>query len=267
MAYKTIEECMKGKTAVISGGTSGIGKACVEAFCSAGVNVVTLGLHAKPCEEFVAKLNRECTGQCTLLECDVRDTERYREIINFTAEKYGRLDILVNCAGMMGEAFIDEVDKEDFQKFLDTNIVSYFMACKIALPYLRKSKGVIVNIGSIVTLTGGAQCQAYSATKGAISALTKSLAIDEARNGVRVTEIQPGHIETEIFHEMVERRADKREYLEYQNRVQWLGRGGKPEEVAYAALFLASDWASFITGAPLLVTGGYELGQGDRYIF
>jgi NAD(P)-dependent dehydrogenase (short-subunit alcohol dehydrogenase family) len=213
----------------------------------------------------IAQYNK---GKCIYYPCDVKDTERLGRIVQQTADEFGRLDVLVNCAGYFPTpARIDDVSKEMYLDVIQTNLTAYFMGCKFALPHLRKTKGAIVNIGSIVATTGGPQCQAYCCTKGAIEAFTRSLAIDEARNGVRVNEIKPGHIETEIFDQMVARQDDKDSYLSYFDHVQVTGRGGKPEEVAYAALFLASDWAGFITGVELIVSGGYELGEGVKSIF
>jgi NAD(P)-dependent dehydrogenase (short-subunit alcohol dehydrogenase family) len=162
------------------------------------------------------------------------------------------------------QAPIDMMTKEMFQDVIDTNLTAYFMGCKYALPYLRSSKGSIINIGSIIALTGAQGCQAYCSTKGAIEAFTRSLAIDEARNGVRVNEIKPGHIDTEISDKLIEERSDRSGFVEYMDKIQFLGRGGKPEEVAYAALFLASDWSGFTTGIELCVSGGYELGEAEK---
>jgi NAD(P)-dependent dehydrogenase (short-subunit alcohol dehydrogenase family) len=214
-------------------------------------------------EALEAEINKEGKGQCIFMPCDVKNTDRLGEVTDLAAEKFGRLDVLVNCAGYFPAAEpIDEITEDMYIDVIQTNLTPYFMCSKYALPHLRKSRGAIVNIGSIVATTGGSQCQAYCCSKGAIEAFTRSLAIDEARNGVRVNEVKPGHINTEIFEQMLARQEDQESYLSYFDHVQVLGRGGQPEEVAYAVLFLASDWASFITGAELLVSGGYELGEG-----
>ena len=268
MEYKSIEQDMKGKVAFITGGTSGIGKACVEVFCSAGMSVVTIGRSIEKGEAIAAENAKMGRGKCVYYPCDVKDTDRLDEIIKLTVEQFGRLDVLVNCAGYFPAAMpIDDITRDMYLDVINTNLTPYFMGCKFALPHLRKAKGAIVNIGSVVATTGGPHCQAYCCTKGAIEAFTRSLAIDEAKNGVRVNEVKPGHINTEIFEQMVARQEDKEAYLSYFNNVQVLGRGGEPEEVAYAALFLSSRWASFITGVELHVSGGYELGEGEKSIF
>lgn len=263
MEYKSIEQCVKGKTAVITGGTSGIGRACVQIFCAAGINVVTMGRCVTKGETLEKEINDQHRGVCRYFPCDVKDSDRLGEILEKAAGLFGGIDILVNCAGYLPPlAPIDLMTKEAFQDVIDTNLTAYFMGCKFALPYLRRSKGCIINIGSIVAVTGGQGCHAYCCTKGAIEAFTRFLAIDESRNGVRVNEIKPGHIVTEIYDKLVEERTDRRGFSEYMDAIQFLGRGGKPEEIAYAALFLASDWSGFTTGADLRVSGGYELGEG-----
>lgn len=269
MNYFTIEEGMAGKAAFITGGTAGIGKACVRIFCAAGINVVTVGRSVQKGEALAEEINAENRGICIFRPLDVTDLEGLEKMIDLTADTFGRLDVLVNCAGVFPSPKpIDEIDYKMYSEVFTTNFTPYFMGCKYALPYLRKTRGSIVNIGSVVATTGGTQCEAYVATKGAIETFTRSLAIDEAAYGVRVNEVKPGHIETEIFEQLVERQPEggRAAYKQYFDRVQCLGRGGLPDEVAYAVLFLASTWASFITGAELLVTGGYELGEGEKTI-
>lgn len=263
LPYQTLESTVRSKTAIITGGTAGIGLACVKVFCRAGMNVVTLGRSTDKGRALEREINEEGHGTCRFYECDVRNTQRIREIVTLTGESFRGIYALVNCAGAFPEPKpIDEVEEEHFRDVLEVNLVSYFSFSKYALPYIRKQHGAIVNIGSVVAQTGGVHCQAYLSTKGAIEALTRGLALDEAPNGVRVNEIKPGHINTEIFKQMTERAEDKEAFLRYFDRVQCLGRGGEPEEIAYTALFLVSGWASFITGTDIVVSGGYELGEG-----
>lgn len=265
MQYESIEKLVKGKTAFITGGTSGIGKACVELFCAAGVNVVTIGRSIERGQELEAEINHWGKGTCRYFPCDVKDLERLEKAVEFTAEEFGGIDYLVNVAGYFPkQAPIDEITAEMFDDVIQTNLRPYFMSCKYALPYLRTAHGSIVNIGSIVAVTGGEYCQAYCCTKGAIEAFTRSLAFDEAKNGVRVNEIKPGHINSAIYEQLVQNNGSNSEYCRFMDHVQVLGRGGRATEVAYTALFLVSDWASFITGAEIYVTGGYELGEAEK---
>ena len=197
MNYQTIEQSMSGKTALITGGTAGIGRACVKIFCQAGTNVATIGRNVEKGNSLVEEVKVYGRGRCVYYPCDVKDTNRLKEIVGLVVEEFGGLDVLVNCAGYFPKpAPIDEISQEMYEDVMQTNFTPYFMGCRFALPHLRKPRGSIVNIGSVVATTGGAQCQAYCSTKGAIEAFTRSLAIDEAKNGVRVNEVKPGHIET-----------------------------------------------------------------------
>jgi NAD(P)-dependent dehydrogenase (short-subunit alcohol dehydrogenase family) len=265
MDYKTIEEGMQGKTAIITGGTMGIGKACVRVFCEAGVNVVTIGRSVDKGLALAEEINAKGKGKCVFYECDVKDSDRLGEIVELTVKEFGHLDVLVNCAGYFPlQIPIDMVTKEMYLDVLNTNLVAYFMGCKYALPYLRTSRGNIINIGSVLGTTGDEGSLAYCSTKGAIHTFTRALAIDEARNGVRVNEVKPGHICTEMFELTTSRQADPEGFVKYSDSLQWLGRGGTAEEIAYTVLFLASDWASYITGIELHVTGGFEIGEGPK---
>ena len=149
---------------------------------------------------------------------------------------------------------------------LNTNLVAYFITIKTALPYLRQSKGVIINTGSVLGWQGDEGACAYTATKGAIATMTKTIAMDEARYGVRCVEVKPGHINTHMFFQTTSEQADPEGFVAYSDSLQWMNRGGEPEEIAYAVLFLASPWASFVTGTDLFVTGGYEIGEGPKPI-
>jgi len=265
MEYKRFEESVYGKTAIITGGTSGIGKTCVEVFCAAGVNVITMGRSVENGKKLEQTINEQNKGKCTFYECNIKNSTRLKEIIELSVEEFGRLDILVNCAGYFPEQKpIDCISKEMFEDVLETNLTAYFMGCKYSLPYLRTSKGSIINIGSVVGTVGAEGALAYSCTKGAISSFTRSLAIDEARNGVRVNEVKPGHIATEMFELTTSKVKNPDAYIDYFDHVQWMGRGGRAQEVAYMVLFLGSDWASFITGESIHVSGGYEIGQGVK---
>ena len=174
----------------------------------------------------------------------------------------------MNNAGQnFGWKPIDEIAVEDFVRLLGINLVPYFAASKFALPHIRSSRGSIVNIGSIVSETGFYWSPDYTATKGAITSLTKALAVDESVNGVRVNAVLPGNVMTRRRREIEAEAADGAALHEFMETWQWLGRSGTPEEVGNAALFLASDYASYITGATIIVSGGVELGFGSKRPF
>ena len=173
---------------------------------------------------------------------------------------------MVNNAGY-NPIHMDACDMsiESYQRVLGTNLMGEFYGCKFAIPYLRKTKGSIINMSSIISKVGQEQTAGYSSTKGGINSMTQTIAIEEARHGVRVNAICPGHIMTEIVYKEMERVADPEAYLDRCNHYSWLGRGGEPEEVGTAALFLASSWASYITGVTLNVSGGMEFGTIPKY--
>ena len=263
----SIEQGMKNKTVIVTGATYGIGMACAEMFCYAGANVVIAARSdekgIKIAESFAEKWN---TG-CIFAHCDVAVISDIQAVIDTTIKTFGRLDVLVNCAGYWpAQKCIDDCSIEDYTKILDVNLKGYFAFAKFALPYLRSTKGSIVNIGSVIGVVAKEGATMYCSTKGAIHSFTKALAIDEARNGVRVNEVRPGHIKNEQFEMAKESmsEAEAADFIELHKKLQWMGRGGEPIEVAKAVLFLASDWASFITGASLNVSGGYEIGEGIK---
>ena len=261
-----IEEEMKGKVAVITGANTGIGFGCAKVFSEAGMNVVMAARRKEKGEAAAAELNAAGKGECTFFQCDVSDPDQVKALIDFAVEKYGRLDTMVNNAGY-NPIHMDACDMsiESYQRVLATNLMGEFYGCKFAIPHLRKTKGSIINMSSILSKVGQEQTAGYSSTKGGINSMTQTIAIEEARHGVRVNAICPGHIMTEIVYKEMERVADPEAYLDRCNHYSWLGRGGQPEEVGTAALFLASSWAGYITGVTLNVSGGMEFCTIPKY--
>lgn len=217
-------------------------------------------------EAAAAELNAMGKGECVFFQCDVSDPDQVKALVEFAVERYGRLDTMVNNAGY-NPIHMDACDMsiESYQRVLGTNLMGEFYGCKFAIPHLRKTKGSIINMSSILSKVGQEQTAGYSSTKGGINSMTQTIAIEEARHGVRVNAICPGHIMTEIVYKEMERVADPEAYLDRCNHYSWLGRGGTPEEVGTAALFLASSWASYITGVTLNVSGGMEFGTIPKY--
>lgn len=158
---------------------------------------------------------------------------------------------------------IDEFSEAEFRELIDLNLVSVFTACKLALPYLRKTRGNIINMASLVATIGQRQATIYVATKGAVVAFTKALAIDEAPSGVRVNSVSPGNIYTPLWQEAIDAAADPQQYRADGEVAQVLGRMGNPEEVGRLCLFIASE-ATFTTGVDHLISGGAELGYGCK---
>ena len=235
-------------------------------FVEAGAIVVICARGREEGEDVATRLSAKGPGRCHFEQCDVTKPGDIRELIEKTVETHGRLDCLINNAGWHPDHRpIDGFSIEEFEDLLRLNLLSYFAACKYALPHLRRTQGSIINVSSLVGDFGQEGATTYVATKGAITALTKALAVDEARHGVRVNVILPGVISTPLVLHFIESHENPEKARNIFESWQWAGRMGTPEEVGHACLFLASDEASFITGVELPVSGGAELAYGVKW--
>ena len=260
-----IEASLKDTVVIVTGGTTGIGRGCVHGFMKMGANVVFCGRNAERGKAVEADMNARFKGRCIFRIADVSKPGEVRDLVEFTAKEFGRINTLVNNAGYFPlQRPCDVITAEEFRQVLDNNLVPYFVAIKYALPYLRATRGSVINIGSVLGQTGDEGSAAYSATKGAIETMTRSIAADEGCYGVRINEVKPGHINTDMFRKTTSMQEDKAGFIKYSDSLQWLGRGGTSAEIASTVMFLASDWASFITGTDILVTGGFEIGEGPK---
>ena len=223
---------------LITGGTSGIGRAITEAFSHAGADVLAVGLRSE--EILPAPIQTEIL--------DVTDTTAVNQLVSSLSQ----LHVVVNAAGIIRRD--QEFNLEVFIQVLDVNLISAMRVCLAAYPKLRVSGGSIVNIASMLSFFGGPRVPAYSASKGGIVQLTRSLAIAWAGDRIRVNAVAPGWISTPLTEAL---RNDAARSAELVARTP-LGRWGRPEEIAGPVLFLASDLASFLTGAILPVDGGYS---------
>ncbi len=256
------------RVALITGGSDGVGSGCARVFVKAGATVIITSRSLERGEAFAQELSDVGPGTCRFAQCDVSVVDDLRAVVEDVAVREGRLDYLVNNAGQnYGWIPIDRIPVEDFVRLLSVNLVPYFAASKYALPHIRATRGSIVNIGSIVSESGFYWNPDYTATKGGITALTRALAVDEARNGVRVNAVLPGSIMTRRRRQLEDDATDRSALHDFIEAWPWLGRSGTPEEVGYAALFLASEYASYITGVALIVSGGAELGFGRKEPF
>ena len=256
------------KVVIITGGSSGIGKGCAQEFVKAGSRVVICCNNEAEGSAVVASLQDESrdrqAGDASFVYCDVRKTDDIRNLIDLTVSRYGKIDCLINNAGWHPpHKPIDDFSVEEFRDLLDLNLVSIFTACKFALPYLRKTRGNIINMASLVASIGQYHATTYVATKGAITGFTKALAVDEAPGGVRVNSVSPGNIYTPLWQEAIDAAADPREYRAEGEAAQLLGRMGCVEEVARLCLFIASG-ATFTTGVDHIISGGAELGYAQK---
>jgi NAD(P)-dependent dehydrogenase (short-subunit alcohol dehydrogenase family) len=255
-----------GKVALVTGGSDGVGSGCARVFVEAGATVVICSRSRERGESFAKELTDRGPGTCRYAHCDVSDTPQLQGLIDGIIAQEGRLDTLVNNAGQNfgGMRPIDDIPVEDFVRLLGINMVPYFAASKFALPFLREARGSIVNIGSIVSEAGQWWNTDYTSTKGAIASFTKALAVDETASGVRVNAVLPGNVMTRSRQRLEAEAPNGALMHEFMEAWQWMGRSGSPEEIGYPVLFLASEYASYITGATLIVSGGVELAYGRK---
>ncbi len=253
------------KVALITGGAKGIGEGCTRVFCRDGWRVVFCDCDEESSTALTQELKAKGPGEVCFEPADVRKQEDLRRVVENTVKRYGRLDCLVNNAGWHPPTLpIDDFSVEDFLGLLQLNVLAVFTGCKLALPHLRKTRGSIINISSLVAKMGQEGATTYCATKGAVSAFTKALAIDESRNGVRVNAVLPGNIYTHMRITSVAAAPDPKGLHEWIESTQHLGRSGTIEEAGQVCLFLASEKASFVTGVELILSGGAELGYGTK---
>lgn len=253
-----------GKVVIITGGTKGIGQGCVRVFVEAGAKVVFCAREERGGDVLAAELNARGPGEALYIQCDVSKVEDIQNLIEATAARYGRIDCLINNAGWHPpHKPIDDFSVQDFRNLLDLNVVSIFAACKFALPYLRQTKGNIINMSSLVGSMGQLYATTYVATKGAVTAFTKALAIDEAAYGVRVNSVSPGNIYTPLWQEAIDAAPNPEKCRADGEAAQLLGRMGTIEEAGKLCLFIAAE-ATFTTGVDHILSGGAELGYGRK---
>ncbi len=250
---------LKNKTAIVTGGSSGIGKASSILFAREGAKVVVSDIADKAGVD-VVKTIRENGGEATYVYCDVTKEEQARNLVAQTVEKYGRLDILYNNAGIGMVKLLPEMMEQEWDRIFSINVKGVFLCSKYAIPQMKKQgKGAIVNTASNWGLIAYPHWPAYCATKGAVVMLTKALAIDHAPDNIRVNCVCPGNIDTPLLRAGIEAEG------KFEEAVKTMGRLAKPEEVANLALFLASDEASYITGAAMVVDNGESARGGPTW--
>ncbi len=245
------------KVAIITGGNSGIGKATAELFAREGARVCITGRDEKRCRQVVEEIDK-IGGQAVFVTADVRFPDECQNAVETSLKAFDRVDILFNNAGVYFADTAVDCPEEEWDLTIDINLKGTFLMSKFVLPaMIKQGSGVIVNNGSGWGIVGGNQAVSYCASKGGVVLMTKAMAIDHARQGIRVNCLCPGDVKTPMLEE--EARMFGLTWEEYHAQAvatRPMGRMGTLEEIAKAALFLASDDSTFMTGATLVVDGG-----------
>jgi len=253
-----------GKVAIVTGGSHGIGEGCVRVFVEAGATVVFCSRGEAGGLSLAAEVSARGPGRAEFVRCDVSKEAEVRGLVAGAAARHGRIDCLINNAGWHPpHKPIDELTAGDFRDLLELNLVSVFVACQEALPHLRRTRGSIINMSSLVGSMGQLHATTYVATKGAVTAFTKALAVDEAAHGVRVNSVSPGNVWTPLWKQAVDASPDPAKARADGDAAQLLGRMGTIEEAGRLCLFLAAE-ATFTTGVDHILSGGAELAYGRK---
>ncbi|MDR0274190.1 MAG: SDR family oxidoreductase [Burkholderiaceae bacterium] len=246
---------LKGKNMIVTGGASGIGLATVKRCLQEGANVVLSDIAASDGAARARQLDGK-PGRCLFIACDVTSSGQVDQLIADTAAQLGSVDVVFSNAGIGGANPIEAVPDADYLRIIDINLNGVFRVARAALRQMYKQgSGSLINCASILGTLGQSGTVAYSAAKGGVVNMTRTLAIEAAARGVRVNSVGPGYIDTPLLKDLP---AELRQALV---KLHPVGRLGRPEEIANAVLFLASDEASFVTGAYLLVDGGFAAGK------
>ena len=244
---------LDGKVALISGGARGQGAAEARMFAREGAKVVIGDVLDAEGTSVAAEI-AESGGDALFVHLDVTHEEGWRSAIGAAVSSFGKLDVLVNNAGIWRRGRVEDTTVEDWDTIMDVNAKGVFLGTKLAIPEMRKAGGgSIINISSTAGLVGGPRSSAYTASKGAVRLFTKATAIQYAKEGIRANSIHPGPIETAMIQQVWQGDEQNREEAIARTP---LGRIGTPEDIAYGALFLASDESSFMTGSELVIDGG-----------
>jgi meso-butanediol dehydrogenase/(S,S)-butanediol dehydrogenase/diacetyl reductase len=249
-------ERFKGKTVIVTGSASGIGKGVAQRFSQEGANVVLCDIDEKKLAAVAAELP---AGRTLAQRCDVSRFEEVEALVKNAVSRFGALDVMVNNAGVASEGNALEVSLDEWRKTIDTDLGGVFHGCRAALPELLKTRGSIVNTASVSGLGADWAMCAYNAAKGGVVNLTRSLALDFGKKGVRANSVCPSLTHTGMTEDMVKDQALVDKFMERMP----LGRVAQPADIAAVVAFLASDDARFVNGANLPVDGGVMASNGQ----
>ena len=246
---------LEGKTALITGGNEGIGKATALMFIKEGAQVAITGRRKEKLDEVV----QESGGKIVALQGDVSNEKDVKAAVEEFMKKFGRIDILFNNAGILEVGTAVTTSVEAWNKMMDVNVNGMFLMCKYVIPYMQKQgHGVIVNNGSVLSHIGCPNAIAYNTTKGAVIQMSRSLAVDHAKEGIRVNTICPGFIKTKMNEDFIGNPPEAQKKLdEIAAQIVPMGYRGEVDDIAYALVYMASDESKYMTGASLVVDGGW----------
>ena len=247
---------LAGKAAVITGAGVGIGRATARLFAGEGAAVAVADLNPVTGRETVGMIEA-AGGKAFFVQADVSQAEAVQEMLRQAQSHFGRIDILFNNAGIVKQGRVEDSTVEDWNAQIATTLTSVFLGCKYAIPILRaQGGGVLINMASVAGMMGIVNRAVYSAAKGGVIGLTRAIALDHAGEGIRCVYLAPATIETPSLTDRINSSSDPAEARRGFEARQPVGRLGRPDDVAYAALYLASDESSFLTGSGLTVDGG-----------
>ena len=241
---------LKNKTAIITGGATGIGLATAQLFGKEGANVSIVGRRQEPLERAKSLIGDNLLA----IQGDITEDATREQLVTQTLDRFGSIDILVNNAGIFRMGPLHEMDSSDWDQMMDVNLRSIFQLCKAVLPtMINGSGGSIVHISSILGMIAVPQTAAYNVSKGGLIQLSRSIAVEYGCQGIRSNVLCPGMIETE----MTESLRENKDLMEEWIKEYPIGRFGKPDDVAHACLYMASDESSFVTGTVIPIDGGF----------
>ena len=253
---------LDGRTAVITGGAGGIGRATALLFAREGAGVCIVDLHEEAGQEIAREISA-AGGHAIFERADVTSSADCRRVLERTVHEFGGIHVLFNNAGIIRRASVVEISEADWDAVMAVNVKSVFLVSREVIPIMAMAGGgSIINTASGWGLAGGPRAAAYCASKGAVVLLTKAMAIDHGRQNIRVNCICPGDTDTAMLRREARQLGEAEDRFLSDSARRPLGRVGRPEEVAQAALYLAGDDASFVTGSALVVDGGGLAGSG-----